>query len=587
MINARMRTMFKLNYTAGFMPGASARRSLLITAMLFCAACQQQPDPPTQAPIEAPMPWFVEMAGKMGLDFIHRSGHDGNRYLLPESASGGGALFDMDGDGFLDIYLVQSAESSGQTPGNRLYRNDGGNRFVDVTAASGAGDRGYGMGAATADYDGDGDTDLYVTNVGPNVLFRNEGPDANGVVTFTDVSAEAGVDHPGFGTSAAFLDYDNDGDLDLYVVNYIVWSEEIERECSNRLGEPDYCDPTEYDAPAPDTLYRNNGDGSFTDVSRPAGLESAFGNGLGVVTSDFNGDGLPDVFVANDRMPDQLWVNVKGGHLEDQGLMAGCAVDDGGKAKAGMGVDARDIDDDGDADLLVVNFSNESDSLFRNEGSFFTDITAVAGLGTASRPFTRFGLGLVDFDNDGLLDIYQAAGRVARQSPRYNDDPYAEPNLLLAGTRRPKKGFRFEEVEPRGGTAQLNVASSRAAVFGDIDNDGAVDVVVVNRDGPAHLLRNIAGRRNHWIAFRVLNERGADALGARVELRLAERSITREVRSAYSYCAANDPRVHIGLGGVTEVQDVSVQWPDGSREVFGAFSGDQIIALQRGTGTTQ
>jgi hypothetical protein len=570
--------------SAPFGSGAGMSRTLLIAVMLFCAGCQQQPDPPAQTPAEAPAPWFVEIAGKTGLDFIHRSGHDGIHYLLPESASGGGALFDMDGDGFLDIYLLQSAESTGQTPGNRLYRNDGGTRFVDVTAASGAGDRGYAMGAATADYDGDGDTDLYVTNVGPNVLLRNDGPGVNDATTFTDVSAEAGVDHPGFGTSAAFLDYDNDGDLDLYVVNYIVWSEKIERECWNRLGEPDYCDPMEYDAPAPDTLYRNNGDGSFTDVSRLAGLESAFGNGLGIVTSDFNADGLPDIFVANDRMPDQLWVNVNGGQFEDQGLMAGCAVDNAGIAKAGMGVDARDIDDDGDADLLVVNLSNESDSLFRNEGEFFTDITAVAGLGTASRPFTRFGLGLVDFDNDGLLDVYQAAGRVARQSPRYADDPYAEPNLLLTGTRRAGREFRFEQVEPRSGAAQLIAAASRAAVFGDIDNDGGIDILVVNRDGPVHLLRNIAGERNHWVSFRVLDERGADALGARVALRLDDRRVTREVRSAYSYCAANDPRVHFGLGDATGVREVFVEWPDGQRELFGDFNGDRIVTLKRGAG---
>ena len=559
-------------------------RTLLIAAMLLSAGCEQQSGPPIETTADAPAPWFEEIAGEMGIDFIHRSGHDGTRYLLPESTGGGGALFDMDGDGFLDIYLLQSAESSGQTPGNRLYRNDGGIRFVDVTAGSGAGDRGYAMGVATADYDGDGDTDLYVTNVGPNVLLRNEGPGASGAITFTDVSAEAGVDHPGFGTSAAFLDYDNDGDLDLYVTNYIVWSEEIERECSNRLGEPDYCDPLEYDAPAPDTLYRNNGDGSFTDVSRLAGLESMYGNGLGVVTSDFNGDGHPDVFVANDRMPDQLWVNVEGDHFEDQGLMTGCAVDNGGIAKAGMGVDARDIDDDGDADLLVVNLSNESDSLFRNDGEFFTDITAVAGLGTASRPFTRFGLGFADFDNDGLLDVYEATGRVARQSPRYTDDPYAEPNLLFTGTRPQGKGFRFEEVEPRSGTTQLISAASRAAVFGDIDNDGGIDILVVNRDGPVHLFRNIAGKRNHWVSFRVLDQHGTDALGARVALQLNERRITREVQSAYSYCAANDPRVHFGLGDETGVKEVSVQWPDGQQELFGDFNSDLTVTLKRGTG---
>ena len=562
--------------------GAAAILALLATA------CQQPAPPPADEPPAGGAPWLVEIARESGLDFVHRSGHDGERFLIPESAAGGGALFDMDGDGWLDVYLVQSAELPGHPPGNRLYRNLGAGaddtlRFADVTEDSGAGDRGYGMGVATGDYDGDGDLDLYVTNVGPNVLLRNDGGGR-----FTDVTAAAGVGDPGHGASAAFFDAEGDGDLDLWVVNYLVWSEEIERDCRNKLGERDYCDPNEYDAPAPDVLYRNDG-GVFTDVSREAGLRQAFGNGLGVIVADFDGDRRSDVFVANDRTPDQLWIRlgVEDGtvRFEDRALAAGCATDDEGLAKACMGVAATDVDDDGDRDLLVVNYSAESDSFFRNEGSYFADATAAVGLKTASRPFTRFGIGLADFDADGVLDLYEAAGRVSRQSPRHGDDPYAEPNLLFRGVRLSDGGVRFEEVEPRGGTAELLAATSRAAALGDVDNDGAVDVLVANRDGPAHLLRNAVPDRGHWIAFRLVGATGGDALGATLRLTAAGRRITRDVRTGGSYCAAGDPRVHVGLGAETVVREVAVEWPAGGpAELFGDFEADRFVTLRRGGG---
>ena len=560
-----------------------------IAASALIGACgngttTDAPAPPSQAAPadQAPAPtldaWFHEEAAPRGVIARHRSGHR-DRYFMPESTVGGAAMLDMDGDGFLDLYLVQSGsliDTGEEQPRNQLYRNRGDGTFEDVSGGSGADDSGYGCGVATGDYDNDGDVDLYVTNVGPNVLLRNDGGDR-----FTDVTTAAGVGHAGFGTSAVFVDYDSDGDLDLFALNYLVWTVEMERECRNELGELEYCHPGAYNAPAMDVLYRNNGDGTFTDATLDAGMSAAFGTGLGLACGDFSGDGLIDIFVANDGIKDQLWVNLGDGRFEERGMLAGCAIDLAGQAKAGMGVTVNDIDDDGDLDLMVCNLVRESDSYFVNNGGFFVDATAAAGLAGRSRMYTRFGMAWVDFDNDGYLDLYQANGRVARQSFAFSaDDPYAEPNLLMSGT----PGGRFSEVEPMGGTVEACVATSRAAVFGDIDNDGGIDILVVNRDGPAHLLHNLAGQRGHWIMFRVVDEHHRDAVGATLRVRVGPRTLHRDVRSAYSYCAANDPRVHIGLGEQRSVDEVVVRWPDGSLERFGPFESDRIVELKCGSG---
>jgi hypothetical protein len=557
-----------------------ARRGWSIGAAIaaIAAACSSPDAPqPAHTPVDAqPAAWFEEAAAARGIRFVHRSGHR-DRFFLPEIMGGGAALFDMDGDGDLDAYLVQSGsvvDASSKGDGNRLFRNRGGGMFEDATAGSGTAVPGYGMGAAAGDYDNDGDVDLYVTNLGPNVLLQNDG---SGV--FTDVTGPAGVAAGGWSTSAAFVDYDADGDLDLAVVRYIDWSHSTEKPCFSLTGVPDYCSPRNYDAPMSTLLFRNNGDGTFADVTAAAGLQRAVGNGLGIVTADFDGNGHIDLFVANDSTPNHLWMNLGGGRFAERALVSGVALDQDGRAKAGMGVHAADVDRDGDHDLLVVNLDGESDSFYRNEHPFFVDDTASVGLRTVSRRFTRFGMAMLDFDNDGMLDIYEANGRVGLQSERFSEDPYAEPNLLLRGTPG-----GFEEVTPRGGTSPVLVATSRGAAFGDVDDDGGIDILVVNRDGPAHLLRNVNRERGHWLSLRVLDEHGRDAVGAELTGIVGEQRIRGDVRAAYSYLASNDARVHIGLGTATRVDVVQVRWPGASAiESFGPFTADQVITIRKGT----
>ena len=548
--------------------------------LLLCAvACA--PDAGTSPGVTATAapPWFEEVAAARGIGFVHRSGHE-TRHPLPEIMGGGAALFDIDRDRDLDLLLVQSGRIAGPpgTPaGHRLYRNRGDGAFDDVTAVSGVGAvAGYGMGAAAADYDNDGDVDVYITNLGANVLLQNDG---NG--RFADVTPKAGVAGSGWSTSATFADIDGDGDLDLFVTRYLDWRSEIERECYSLTGVVDYCSPKNYDAPTSDLLFRNNGNGTFTDISAAAGLATAVGNGLGVIADDVNGDGRLDFFVANDGTPNHLWINLGGARFAESALMSGVAIDQDGAPKAGMGVHAADVDDDGDNELIVMNLDTESDSFFRNEGRFFVDDTVKVGLRVVSRRFTRFGVALLDFDNDGLVDLYEANGRVGLQAETFAADPYAEPNLLLRGVA----GGRFEEVSPRGGTAQPLVATSRAAAFGDLDHDGGIDIVVANRDAPPHLLRNVAPNRGHWLLVQVLERTGRDAVGAVLSIAAGGKTLRRDVRTGYSYLAANDPRVHVGLGDRATVDRITVRWLDGIREQFGPFEADRIVEIRRGSGT--
>ncbi len=524
-------------------------------------------------------PWFVEDAQRSGLDFEHVPCFE-QRFDFPEIMGSGVGLLDYDGDGWLDVYLVQSGDLEPGTrpqPSDRLFRNRGEGRFEDVTEAAGLVESAYGMGCACGDYDGDGDTDLYVTNVGPDALYRNEGDG-----TFRDVTREAGVAESGWSTSAALADYDGDGRLDLFVVRYIHWSREGERDCSFPSPARDYCSPTVYQAPAASALFRNRGDGTFEDVSAAAGLERALGNGMGVVADDLDGDDLGDFYVSNDLTPNLLWLHDGPARLRDAALLSGCALTGTGFAASGMGVQAVDLESDGDLDLFVTNLRGQTNSFFRNDGGLFSDATARMGLAAPSQPFTGFGLGFAAFDHDGDLDLYVANGHVIREEPLIDPaDPYAQENLLLE-QRSPGS---FAEVDPRGCVRPPLLATSRGAAFGDLDNDGDVDVVVVNRGARAHLLRNRVGARGHWVQFHVLDRSGGAALGARLRLRAGGREQRRRVSSASSYCSSSDPRVHFGLGPASQVDELEVRWPDGTLESWSGLSGDTIHTLRRGQGS--
>lgn len=555
---------------------------LPLLGLAACGSSTDTPPPGDSASSEAAAPWFEEVAASSGLTFTHQSGHR-DAFWMPEIMAGGAAWLDFDDDGDLDAYLVQGGRYGSPDPAvaNQLFENLGQGRFAAVAGASSAdgaahrndlADSGYGMGVAVGDADGDGRVDLYVTNVGRNTLLLNRGEGR-----FVDVTEEAGVGDTGWGSSAAFLDFDRDGDLDLMVANYLRWSPETEVQCHSDRGEADYCSPQSYNAPAPDVLYENLGDGTFRDVSKASGIGRVAATGLGVAINDFDGDGWLDIFVANDGMPDHLWINLQDGRFEERAMALGCALDRSGIPKAGMGVTVADLDADGDPDLLVGNLNTESDSLFLNRAGYFTESTARLGLAATSRPFTRFGKAWTDFDNDGLFDLYQANGRVTQHGEPFSADPFAEPNLLYRGLPGPK----FQEMAPRGGTEPPLYASSRAAAFGDFDNDGGIDILVVNRDSTAHLLHNRLASRGHWLILDVREASGAPALGAmlHVDLTVGRRIFT--VQNAYSYQAANDPRVHIGLGEMDRLPSVQVVWVDGERTELTDLAADRVHRLDR------
>ena len=426
------------------------------------------------------------------------------------------------------------------------------------------------MGVAAGDYDNDGDVDLYVTNVGPNVLLVNDGSG-----TFEDVSVVAGVDDPSFSASATFQDFDRDGFLDLFVANYVNWQRNGEVECYEG-GIRAYCPPERYAAPASNRLYRNNGDGTFTDYSERSGIAKESGHSFGVVSADFNSDGLMDFFVANDRTPNELWINRGNLSFENAAESYGVAADGYGLVKAGMGVATKDYDHDGDFDLLVVNLVGETDTFFRNEGSHFSDVTSKTGLNTSTTRYTRWGVILEDFDNDGKTDLYVANGGVYPSELR-SGDIYAERNLLLAG----QKEGSFVEVPTENLQESQLIHTSRGCAVGDLDNDGGLDLVVVNRDALPYLLHNAIKTRGNWLSFELRNEDGRIALGSTLKYDVSEESRHAMVSRDGSFMSSSDARVHIGLGDQELITNLEVRWPDGRTERLGDFEANQFVVIQQ------
>ena len=571
------------------------RSAAALTVLVLFVSCgaERQDHQSGAAPIAEPE-WFTDRARETGLDFVHVNGMSGGFYMA-EILAPGVALFDYDNDGDLDVYLVQGRmlgtrppiAQQGPARGGRLFRNDlevraDGTRtlrFTDVTEASGIDARGYGMGVAAGDINNDGCVDLYFTSFGAAQMYRN-----NCDGTFTDVTKQSGTANPGWSVSAAFVDFDRDGWLDLYVGNYLRYTLESDTTCFSSSGARDYCTPKTY-AALPDRLYRNQHDGTFADVSAMAGIAREFGPALGIVTADFNGDGWIDIYVANDGQDNQLWINQRNGTFTNTALLSGAALTAEGKAEASMGIDAGDFDNDGDEDLFMTEQTGEGANLYVNDGTgTFEDRSVRSGLGAATLPYTGFGTALVDADNDGWLDILTVNGAVqtiqalAQAHDRF---PLHQRKQLF----RNLGNGTFEDATRRGGAAFQISEVSRGAAFGDIDNDGDVDVVVGNNNGPTRLFINNVGSRAHWLGLRLTGGKGPrDMLGARAEIIRKDRpTLWRRVHADGSYASAGDPRILAGLGDSKERPTVRVRWPSGHVEEWHDVPIDRYTTLKEGT----
>ncbi len=529
-----------------------------------------------------PEPVLRNVTEQTGIEFCHTDGSSGKHHIV-ETVASGLATFDYDGDGLIDIYFLNGAPLQGATaevpPVNRLYRNLGGFRFVDVTEKAGVGDTGYGLGVAVADYDNDGDPDIYVSNYGPNVMYRN-----NGDGTFTDVTAETGTaaahEHKA-GAGVCFLDADGDGKLDLYVANYLEFSYQMGITNSWR-GIPIYPDPSRF-PPWPDILYRNNGDGTFTDISEQAGVNRHQGRGMGIVCADFDNDGDTDVFVNSDGPPgNSLLENDGTGRFEDVAMMAGVAFDSAGLAHGSMGVDCGDYDNDGLLDFYVTSYQRQLATLYHNVGGeFFDDVTQATGAGVRSLNQVTWGCSFVDFDNDGDRDIFYACGHLIDNIELLDDTTsLAAPPVLLVNTG---KGT-FVDVFPGGGDGLRTKTVARGVAFDDLDNDGRIDVVILNSRRPPTILRNESDTGNHWIQIRLRGVKtNRDGVGARVTVTAGDLTQIDEVHSGRGYQSHYGLRLHFGLGKRDRVDRIRVRWIGGGVDVVENVPADQQIIITEGS----
>ncbi len=527
---------------------------------------------------QAPPVHFTDVTARAGIRFVHNAGKTGKKWL-PETMGSGCAFFDADGDGWPDILLINGKDWTphGRRTTAALYRNNHDGTFTDITRGSGLDIEIYGLGVAVADYDNDGREDIYITALDGDHLFHNEGGGK-----FRDVTREAGIHNSAFGASALWFDYDRDGKLDLFVTNYVQWTSKGDLWCSLDGATKSYCTPESY-AGVSSKLYRNLGNGKFEDVTKKAGLYDPSSKSLGAAAFDYDGDGWPDLFVANDTQPNKLYHNNRNGTFTEEGLRAGVAFSEDGVARGAMGVDAADYDRSGRMHLLVGNFSNQMLGLYHNEGNgLFVDEAPRSTVGRSSLLSLTFGCFFFDYNLDGWLDIFAANGHIdeeiGRVQPRI---AYREAPLLFRNTG----GGRFEDVSRSSGGDLTRPVVARGAAYADFDHDGDLDILVSTNGGPAYLMRNDGGNRNHWLSLRLVGTRSnRDAIGAVARLESASGRQTLTVHSGSSYCSQSDLALVFGLGRDTSAKSIEITWPSGAKDRIGALAANQFVTIEEGRG---